>query len=91
MNDRERMPGGIEIRYNEDETVDEILVRDKETGKCLLHMEQMNEARYWIGLYGYGDSLDDANAHHVDLFTDGSHCEDPDDKHLQKLTARLRT
>jgi hypothetical protein len=33
MNDRERMPGGIEIRYNEDGTVDEILVRDKETGK----------------------------------------------------------
>lgn len=88
MNDREKMPDGIEVRYNEDGTIDEVLVYDKTSGKCLLHMEQMSEACYWIGLTGYGDGAD---MKHVDMYTDGTHCVDPDDKHSQKITARLRT
>lgn len=75
MNARQQMPKGIEVRYNEDGTVDEIVVTDR-SGKCLLHMEQMSDSSYWLGLYGYGDD----DAHHVDMTAEKG-----------KIVARVRT
>src|SRR5688500_103042 len=39
-----------EVRFHGDGTVDEIVVRDS-AGNCLLHMEQMDDTCFWIGLY----------------------------------------
>jgi hypothetical protein len=38
----------VEIRYHDDGTVDEIIVKKGDI--CLLHLEQMADERYWIGL-----------------------------------------
>ena len=89
---RVKTPEGIEIRYNEDGTVDEILVYDKATKTCLFHMEQMTDASYWIGLYGYGDVANEGV--HVDMFTDGTLEEEPDIEgtkpKLQRIFAKVR-
>lgn len=89
MNQRRKMPEGIEVRYHEDGTVDEIIVRDRQ-GVCLLHMEQMADSRFWIGLIGY-----DRREYpvHVDIYTDGSMVADADDEveaGHQKIFARVR-
>jgi hypothetical protein len=92
LNQREHMPEGIQVRYHDDGTVDEIVVRDRD-GKCLLHMEQMADSRFWIGLYGYNDSS--AYPVHVDIFTDGrmvrTDDEDDSEKGCQQIFARVRT
>lgn len=56
----------IEVRYNDDGTVDEIIVRDRNDPKrCLFHLEQMDKDAYWIGLKGV-----DEYPVHVDLYSD---------------------
>lgn len=90
MNRRQRMPEGIEVRYHEDGTVDEIIVRDR-SGVCLLHMEQMADSRIWIGLTGYDRSEYPV---HVDICTDGTMVKDADDTEeakCQQIFARVRT
>jgi hypothetical protein len=37
---------GIEVRLNEDGTVDEIVT----SRPCTFHLEQMDDGQYWIGL-----------------------------------------
>jgi len=94
MNQRQQMPEGIEVRYHDDGTVDEIIVKDRD-GKCLLHMEQMAGSRFWVGLYGYNDVS--AFPIHVDIYTDGrmvqpDHDEDDNtEEGLQQIFARVRT
>lgn len=91
MNRRNKMPEGIEVRFHEDGTVDEIIVSDRD-GRCLLHMEQMADSCFWIGLTGYSDP---GNPVHVDLFTDGRMVQSDDDddseKGCQQIFARIRT
>lgn len=92
LNQREQMPEGIEVRYHNDGTVDEIIVKDR-NGKCLLHMEQMANSRFWIGLYGYNDPY--AYPVHIDVYTNGTMVqpEDGDDnceEGLQQIFARVR-
>jgi len=40
---------GIEIRHNEDGTVDEVCVYVD--GQCVAHIEQMSEKSWWMGFY----------------------------------------
>ncbi len=54
----------VEIRYHDDGTVDEIIV--KSNGVCLFHLEQMSNRSYWIGLA----SADGENTVHVDVYSD---------------------
>jgi hypothetical protein len=46
----------IEIGLNKDGTLDEILVYDKH-GKCLFHLEQMDDSYYWMRAYGITQDL----------------------------------
>lgn len=46
--------GNTEIGYNDDGTVDEILVCDSK-GKCLVHIEQMDKGHFWMGIEGKDD------------------------------------
>ena len=90
MNLRQQMPQGIEVRYHDDGTVDEIIVQDRD-GKCLLHMEQMADSCFWIGLYGYSKSQYPV---HVDIRTDGTMAKDadhPEEAKCQQIFARVRT
>lgn len=91
MNQRQKMPEGIEVRYHEDGTVDEVIVFDR-NGRCLLHMEQMADSCFWIGLYGYNDVHD--YPVHVDMFTDGRMAktdnDDDSEKGCQQIFARVR-
>lgn len=43
-----------ELRFNEDGTVDDLLIRDS-TGRYLFHMEQMDDGLYWMRAYTGGD------------------------------------
>jgi hypothetical protein len=43
--------GNLELGLNADGSVDEILIYDKD-GKCLFHLEQMDEHYYWLRAYG---------------------------------------
>lgn len=47
---RAKVHEGIEIRYNDDGTVDEIIVMSLDRKVCLLHLEQMSDEYYWVGL-----------------------------------------
>lgn len=42
----------IEIRPNEDGTIDEIVLLDTD-GRVVFHLEQMDDTDYWVGLYDY--------------------------------------
>ena len=42
----------VEVRRNEDDTVDEVLLYDGET--CLFHLEQMDTGYWWFALYPSG-------------------------------------
>lgn len=90
MNQREKMPEGIEVRYHNDGTVDEIIVRDRQ-GVCLLHMEQMSDSSFWIGLIGYDRKEYPV---HIDIFTDGrivkTDNDDDPEKGCQQIFARVR-
>jgi predicted nucleic acid-binding Zn-ribbon protein len=54
----------VEIRYNDDGTVDEIIV--KSGGVCLFHLEQMSDESYWIGLA----PKDGDYPVHIDIYSD---------------------
>lgn len=57
----------VEIRYNDDGTVDEIIVMDRDNPRrCLLHLEQMDVDSYWIGLA----SANDDYPVHVDIHSE---------------------
>lgn len=43
---------GIEIRRNEDGSVDEVCLYVG--GKCVVHVEQMSDQCFWMALYGAG-------------------------------------
>ena len=65
---RARTHKDVEIRYNDDGTVDEIVVKHPTDPKrCLLHLEQMDDGYYWIGL-APPDS--EEFPVHVDLYSD---------------------
>ena len=61
---RARTHPDIKIRYNDDGTVDEIIVKSGDL--CLLHLEQMSPDCYWIGLA----SLEGEYPVHVDMYSD---------------------
>lgn len=44
--------GPFEIRLNEDGTIDEILLYIN--GECVMHLEQMDDSYFWMGLYAEG-------------------------------------
>lgn len=54
----------VEVRYNDDGTVDEIIVKSGEV--CLFHMEQMDVDSYWIGLA----PREGKYPVHVDMYSD---------------------
>lgn len=43
---------GIEIRFNDDGSLDEVIVYVD--GKCIVHLEQMSDVSWWVGLYAKG-------------------------------------
>lgn len=47
---RAKTQSNVEIRYNDNGTVDEIIVMSEDRQHCYLHLEQMDEGYYWIGL-----------------------------------------
>ena len=51
---------GIEIRHNPDGSVDEVCMYID--GECVVHVEQMSTAHWWMGLYGKTHEA------HVNLF-----------------------
>ena len=55
MNDQKR--DNVEVRLNGDGTVDEIVVCDPHDNKCLFHLEQMDDHRYWCRAYGITQDL----------------------------------
>lgn len=42
----------IEVRLNRDGSVDEIVICDPHDGRCLFHLEQMDDHYYWMRAYG---------------------------------------
>ncbi len=70
----------VEIRYNDDGTVDEIIVMSgdrKAGGVCLLHLEQMDDGYYWIGLAS-ADTEPNRYPVHIDMHSE------------KRITARVR-
>jgi len=57
---RIKTPAGTELRYNEDGTVDEIIIN--RNGECIFHLEQMDDGHYWSAL-GTGQERVDINFH----------------------------
>jgi len=55
MNDQKR--DNIEVRLNRDGSVDEIVVCDPHDGRCLFHLEQMDDHYYWMRAYGITQDL----------------------------------
>lgn len=47
----------IEVRLNKDGSVDEIVIQDPHTGRCLFHLEQMDSHYYWMRAYGITKDL----------------------------------
>lgn len=59
----------VEIRYHDDGRVDEIVIRNRNDPKrCLLHLEQMDDGCYWIGVAS--DEPD--YPVHIDMYSDTS-------------------
>ena len=55
MSDEKR--DNIEIRLHKDGTLDEIVIDDPHTGKCLFHVEQMDDHYFWMRAYGTTQDL----------------------------------
>ncbi len=53
--------GNVELRTNEDNSLDEIVIYDKD-GRVIFHLEQMDEQLYWMRA-GYGEEGNDLVAH----------------------------
>lgn len=47
----------IEVRLNCDGSVDEIVICDPHDGRCLFHLEQMDDHYYWMRAYGITQDL----------------------------------
>lgn len=47
----------IEVRLNSDGSVDEIVICDPHDGRCLFHLEQMDDHYYWMRAYGITQDL----------------------------------
>lgn len=47
--------GHIEVRLNDDGTIDEVVLRDA-FGRCWAHLEQMDKAHWFLGLYPDGEA-----------------------------------
>ena len=65
----------VEVRRNDDGSLDEVLLYDAE--RCLFHMEQLDDDRWWFALYptdpgASGMTDDDA---HFDIFRRKKHVE----------------
>jgi hypothetical protein len=43
---------GIELRYDEDGDLDEVVLHVD--GRCVLHVERMDNNYFWMGLYAAG-------------------------------------
>lgn len=50
----------VEVRHNEDGTIDEVLLYDGK--RCLFHLEQMDTGAWWFALYPKG-----ADDEHFDI------------------------
>lgn len=61
--------GNIEVRFNDDDSVDEIVIFNL-MGRCIFHLEQMDDNFYWMRAYGeavdlvahIGAKIEDGNA-----------------------------
>lgn len=50
--------GRVEVRLNEDGTVDEMIVYEPNSDKVVLHLEQMEEHAYWLRVQNTDGELD---------------------------------
>lgn len=53
--DRSHQRGPFEVLLHDDKSIDEILLRVG--GECVMHVEQLSDRCFWMGLYAEGKTL----------------------------------
>jgi hypothetical protein len=76
--------GNVEHRFNEDGTLDEVVLYDTD-GRCIFHLEQMSTGCWWMGV----GRTDDPGYTHVNLWGRALNKAetDPDENDETEITA----
>lgn len=74
--------GNIEVRLNDDGTLDEVVMYDQ-NGKCVYHLEQMSDCLFWMRFYGDQKDLVVNFCTHDERL----HLPEADDELLPRLSA----